>query len=149
MTRRPPSPLAVGRGESVVGQTPRFLGPIDLPPGATLWGFVMFRSDEAVEVVIAGGKESRVLVGEMAGPRVAEFSWRNNSAEAQQVQVRGRTVASNQELMISGFRGTGHESWVIGFGLRGSPHEAPDGRPAHEAVLATFVVYDNPPGAGG
>jgi hypothetical protein len=144
LTRVTPSAPALGPGESFTSQTQEFLSPYDLPAKSTLWGFVMFRSDEATEVVISSGKQTKVLVGQLTGPRVSEFSWRNGSAEAEQLRVRGRAVASDRELIISGVRGTGRESWVIGFGLHGSPNETQDGRSVHEAVLAAFVMYDSP-----
>jgi hypothetical protein len=67
---------------------------IDLPPKTTLWGAVMFFSDDLVELTVATAKEERRVRGRFKGQRLAEHSWRNDTSQPQRIAIRGRSAGT-------------------------------------------------------
>jgi hypothetical protein len=116
---------------------------LDVVPGASVWGFAMFLSAEPIEVTLSIGSETRRLVGQNSGSRLVQFSFQKKGAAATRVVSRGKAVADNLPLSVSGFRGVGGESMIVGFSLLGTPRQsASNPATVHDVVVALFQVFD-------
>jgi hypothetical protein len=117
----------------------------EIPPKTTFWGVVMFLGEDPIEVSIATRKDSKVMRGRFDAQRLVEFSWKNKNSDTERVAFRGKALAGDIDLPISGVRGiVGAEGAVmIGFGRRGTPDKSARrlGSYRHEAALIGFVVY--------
>jgi len=116
----------------------------DVPPGATLWGVVVFTGDEPVEMTIAAGKSIGTVRGRFGGERLKEYSWRNESGKVQQVIIRATALAGNRELHTASVEYRSDQNVYVGFGRRATPDkvDARQGGYPYDAVFVGFIVYE-------
>ncbi len=116
----------------------------DITPGATRWGFVVFPSDEPVEVAIAAGGSVQSLRGRFDGRRFGEYSWRNGSDETWQVAIRAKALAGERELPATRIQFHSQQNVFVGFGRPAMPVERENRRGGYpyEAVFVGFIVFE-------
>jgi hypothetical protein len=116
---------------------------VDVPPGATLWGVVVFTADELVEMTLGAGKSVRSLRGRFNRQRLAEYSWRNTSSRPERVAIRAKALAGDRELPATKVQFLGEQNVYVGFGQRGTPDKLADrkGGYPYEAVFVGFIVF--------
>src|ERR1700732_1953204 len=88
----------------------------DVPPGATLWGFVVFTGDMPMEMLLAAGSTVKSVRGQFGSHRMTEYSWRNSSGTVAQVGIRARVLAGERELPAARTEFLGERSLFVGFG---------------------------------
>jgi hypothetical protein len=122
-------------------EVPTYYG--DVPPGATLWGLVVFTADEPVEMILSAGKSIKSLKGQFGGQRLIEYSWRNNSKSLERVGIRARALAGDRELPAVKAEFLSERNLHVGFGRRGTPEKLADrkGGYPYEAVFLGFIVF--------
>jgi hypothetical protein len=115
----------------------------DVPPGATLWGVVVFTADEPVELTLVAGKSVRSLRGRFDRQRLTEYSWRNTSNRPERVGIRAKALAGDRELPASIVQFLGEQNAYVGFGQRGTPDKLADrkGGYPYEAVFVGFIIF--------
>jgi hypothetical protein len=116
----------------------------DVPPGATLWGVVVFTADEAVEMTLGAGKAIRVFRGRFDGHRFAEYSWRNTTSKLESVAIRAKALSGDRELPAVTVQFLSRQSVYVGFGHRGIPDKLADrkGGYPYYAVFAGFIIFE-------
>jgi hypothetical protein len=115
----------------------------DVPPGATLWGVVVFTADELVEMTLATGKVIKSLRGRFDGHRLAEFSWRNTGSRPERVAIRARALVGDRDLPATKVQFLSEQNIYVGFGRRGTPDRLADrkGGYPYDAVFAGFIIF--------
>src|SRR4051794_31548811 len=73
----------------------------ELPPGATLWGLVVFTGVDPIEMVIAAGKAVKTLRGRFSTQRLTEYSFRNDGRSTETIRIRAKAMAGDRELVAS------------------------------------------------
>ena len=122
-------------------QTPENPALVELPPAATLWGAVMFFSDDLVDVSVADAKGEKTVRGRFAGRRLVEHAWKNETSQPQRLLLRAR--AGNRELPARNIRYTAGEGIFAGFGHRPLPASPRDreGAYPYEVVVVGFIIF--------
>ena len=117
---------------------------LDVVPGASVWGFAMFLSPEPIEITLSIGSATRTLVGQASGPRLVEFAFPKNCSDPTRVVYHGKALTDDLPLSVSGFRGVGGESMIVGFSFLGTPRQS-HSTPAtvHDVVVAAFQAFDH------
>lgn len=117
----------------------------EVPPGATLWGLVVFTGEDPVEMTMAAGKSIKSLRGRFGGQRLVEYSWRNASARAERVAIRARAMAGDRELPAAKVQFLSEQNIYVGFGRRSTPAKLDDrsGGYPYEALFVGFVVFES------
>jgi predicted Zn-dependent protease with MMP-like domain len=117
----------------------------EVPPGATLWAFAVFLTDEPVEFTVGTAKENQTLRGRFDGRRLQEYSWRNTGTTPQRVAVRAKALAGERELEPSHVRFISEQHVYVAFGRRGVPDDPASRRGAYpfEAVFVGFITFGN------
>ena len=115
----------------------------DVPPGATLWGLVVFTGDTPMEMLLAAGSVVKSVRGQFGSQRMMEYSWRNGSGTVAQVGIRARVLAGERELPAARTEFLGERSLSVGFGRRATPDKLSDrkGGYPYEAAFVGFIVY--------
>jgi hypothetical protein len=115
----------------------------DIPPGASLWGFVLFTGDAPMEMVIAAGKTVKAVRGQFGSHRMTEYSWRNTGGTTERVGIRARVLAGDHDLAAARTEFLGTWSVFAGFGRRATPDKISDrkGGYPYEALFVGFIVY--------
>jgi hypothetical protein len=133
---------ALGSKSSDAQEVPTFRA--DVPPGATLWGLVVFTGDEPVEVTLAAGKSVRSIRGRFDAQRLTEYSWRNEAKEIARVGIRARALASERDLQATKIQFLSQQNVYVAFGRRGIPVDLADrsGGYPYEAVFVGFIVFE-------
>lgn len=116
----------------------------EVPPSATLWGVVVFTSDEPVEVTVAAPKSVKALRGRFNAQRLAEYSWRNAGGTTERVIIRATALAGARELKPTKVQFLAEQNVYVGFGRRGTPANLADRRGAYpyEAVFVGFIIFE-------
>jgi len=124
-------------------EVPNFLA--DVPPGATLWGLVVFTGEDPVEMTLAVGKAIKSIRGRFGGQRLVEYSWRNASRSAEQVAIRARAMAGDRELPPAKVQFLSEQNVYVGFGRRSTPDKLNDrvGGYPYEALFVGFIVFES------
>ena len=115
----------------------------DVPPGASLWGLVVFAAGEPVEVTIAAGKEIKTMRGQFDAQRLTEYSWRNTGDSPARVGIRATAMAGDRELTAQLVQYLSEQNVYVGFGRRGTPDRLEDRKgvyPFH-AVVVGFITF--------
>ncbi len=117
----------------------------EVPPGATLWGLVVFTGEDPVEMTIAAGKAIKSIRGRFGGQRLVEYSWRNASGRAERVAIRARAMAGDRELPVAKVQFLSEQNVYVGFGRRSTPGKLNDrsGGYPYEALFVGFIVFES------
>lgn len=115
----------------------------EVPPGATLWGLVVFAVDEPVEFTIAAGKEIKTIRGQFDVQRLKEYAWRNTSSGPARVGIRARAMAGDRELTAQLVQYLSEQNVYVGFGRRGTPDTLEDRKGVYPfyAVFVGFITF--------
>lgn len=135
--------LPVTPRASQAPEVPNFLA--EVPPGATLWGLVVFTGEDPVEMTLAAGKAIKSIRGRFGGQRLVEYSWRNTSRSAEQVAIRARAMAGDRDLPPAKVQFLSEQNIYVGFGRRSTPDKLNDrtGGYPYEALFVGFIVFEN------
>jgi hypothetical protein len=117
----------------------------DVPPGATLWGLVVFTGADPIEMTIAAGKTLKSIRGRFGGQRLTEYSWRNTSGSMERVAIRTRAMAGDRELPAARVQFLSQQNIYVGFGQRSTPEQIKDrtGGYPFEALFVGFIVFES------
>ena len=117
----------------------------EVPPGATLWGLVVFTGDDPVEITMSAGKAIKSIRGRFGGQRLGEYSWRNTSRSTEQVAIRARAMAGDRELPPARVQFLSGQNVYVGFGHRSTPDKLNDrtGGYPYEALFVGFIVFES------
>jgi hypothetical protein len=116
---------------------------VDLPANASLWGYVCFAGDRAVEVFIAG-RNTTTVTGRFDGKRLQEFEYKNPKKIAQRVSITARRVGEDNLLTYTQFAFMGDGNPMVSYGVRPLPQEATrrDGVYTYETIVMAFTNYE-------